>query len=457
MNGNLKEILIKEKERFGKDLILLFNKDLLLKEIKSVFKNEKQKFLELKIIRDIKYHRWLEKDRTIYSNISLDVLNDIIEKGSKNYKKVHYIINKIDWDYHSIKKIYSFIENKVDFNLTDYQLGCLEQWCRKKLSTINFNEALKEEGNSITTSVDAIYLWTFLRKFKFKYPKSTLLDLISFDWYSAGIEYLEEFVPIEDIKNRIMTNFNKEKKNNAELRNYFRFCLKHRIKQSKKFAEMEILNSKREIEIRRLALEILTSFGTNNHKLLSLLRRITDPFRWDVVELLINSGSNKISEYLIAGLKKDSEDDQVKCSFYLISMDNMKGLEFYTKYLFKKKEFFTHFYRNNPFSNIKRTDAIPYLLKLLKLSYEKDLKEDKFNSLYRTLESIFTNISLKNERNLRLIVKSITKFINDNEDHNHGVNFLYTYLDRLERQFYLSKSKNISIKEALSKLKTISF
>lgn len=140
-----------------------------------------------------------------------------------------------------------------------------------------------------------------------------------------------------------------------------------------------------------------------------------------------------------------------------MSIDNIQGLEFYTKYLTTKKELFPKPYRTNPFSNIRSIKAIPYLMKLLKLSYDKNLKEDRFDSLYRIVENILINIALKNEKSFRLVVKSVNGFIDKNKASNNEVNFLYTYLERLERQFYFSKSKNITINDVLSKLKTITF
>jgi len=282
-----------------------------------------------------------------------------------------------------------------------------------------------------------------------------MLDGFSFDLHNIGIDYLEECIFLDEIQVRIFQNFKNKKNKNTELKNYFRFCLKHKLKASKKYAEIEILNPNREISIRELGLELLVALGTNNQKLYNLLIKIDDAFKWKIIEILVKNRSRALSKYLINEIKVGSEEAKLKSAFFLMSQDNIKGLEYYNKYLSKKKEFYPRTYRGNPFSYIKSIKAIPILINLLKLSYDKELKEDRFDSLYRVVENVLSNIALISSRNFNIVIKSINGFIKSQAKINDQVHFLYTFIERLERQYYFSINKSISINDAKLKLKNI--
>jgi predicted NACHT family NTPase len=447
-----------EKERIEKtkkDHELLFNQDQLLFEIKSIYINEKREVLDSDLIRDLKYHRWTN-NQVIYSNISLEILEELLKNEDKCYEKIYDDLKKYNWEQYSVNEIYEYLINKKSLSLTDYQLDCLGKWCLMQTSTFDFSKAVKEKDNTTAVSNISIYLWTFLREFKFKYPKNVLLDMVSYDWTNAGIDYLEELLPLNEIKKRIFSNIKKEYNTRTELVNYIHFFSKHKIKSAKRFAEDKVINSKMNEGIRELALQLLETLGTNNNKLIDILKKLEDPFRWKLVELLIKRKSEEISNYLTMLLNKGTKEEKLKSALYLISIDNISGLEFYTSYLIIKKEFMPQFHRDNPLSNIKSIKAVPSLLKLLNLSYDKELKQDEYNSLYRSVEQIFTNIALKNERNFKFVVKKLIEYIAANRSKNDDVNYLYSYLDRLERQFYFSKSKNLSIDDVLIKLKLVS-
>jgi len=345
--------------------------------------------------------------------------------------------------------------NSRDIELTDNQLDKLKKWCLSTLDKVDFKFALRQEGKSITTTDKFIFLHYFLRKYKFNYPKEKLLDMISFGWQETGVDYLEEYLSIEEITERILINLKANQNNAYELRNYFGFCLKHRITAIKEYAMKEIINVSRDKDIRKLALELLKSLIKDNRTIFSLMKKVQDSFKCELIELLYNNNYNALHEYLIKILRNGPIEDQTLAANYLMRMQDLEGLKFYTEKLEKEKIFENNWHRSRAITYIKNPKAIIYLLRLLKLAYDKDLKEDNYDSLYRVVENIFTNIALTNEQNFKKVYKSINTFIKENNKKDEKINFLYSYLERLERQFYFTKSQKITLDEALSKLKMI--
>ena len=442
-------------ERMQHDKKVLFNVNGFLEELREIFKNEDVTKLNKELISEINYKR--HDSKIVYSEIVLDKVNSILEGGSKSFEEIREIIEKTDWDEYSVWQIYTILQNNKDYEIDSDHLKKLEKWCLQKLSDIDFTKALIQNGNQTTTSTLAIWLHYFLIKYKFNYPPNVLLDMLSFDWYGQGIEYLEDFLPLEKITSRILKNLDTRKNNDYELSNYYNFCQRHKIKSAKNYLDKEILNISRNSEVRKQALNLLVDLGTNNQKLYNLLSKVKDPFKWEIVSRLVDRNSGKVQEWLLEQLRVANEHEKLEASSYLIKMQSWEGLEFYTEYLEREKKFYTHTYKTRSIAEIRSPESIKYLLRLLYLSYDKDLKEDKFNTLRRVVESIFTNIALISEQNFNRVRKAINEFINKYKDKIEDVNFLYAYLERLERQFYTSKSQKISLNEAIKKLENIEF
>ena len=77
------------------------------------------------------------------------------------------------------------------------------------------------------------------------------------------------------------------------------------------------------------------------------------------------------------------------------------------------------------------------LLELLKVSFERELKND-FPSLYGIVINTFSTIALKSESNYFEIKQAIEHFIKEYSG-IEGINFLNSYLEDLENKDVMSR------------------
>ncbi len=444
---------IERKENLKKYINLLFDKNAIIEEINSIFNKENIKVLSEDLLKDLRFNRY--EEHQIYNHNILKLLNSILDGEGKTFEAIKDKIDKINWGYYIANEIYILLHNNQKFDLSTAQLKILEEWCKEMLPYVDYKNALKQTGKTTTASQLAIMLNYFLKTYKFKYAKEKLLDMLSFEWYGGGIEYLEEFLTIEEITQRILYNLENKNNNDYELRNYFRFCIKYEIVSSYKYAIKEIFNEERDNDIRKLALELLLKFGIKNYKIFDLLKKNNDSFKWELVDVLVKKNYKIIRYYLLDVLKHNPKEEKIIAANYLMKLQDLEGIRYYTEMLEKDKKFEHAFHQERAISCIKTPRALKYLLRLLNLSFDKDLREDQYDSLYMVIEKVLTNIALTNERNFRKVYNAVIDFIKKYKKNNSKINFLYAYLERLERQFYFSKSQNITLKDALAKVKLI--
>lgn len=441
------------KQSYERDFSLLFDKQALISEINLLYRNQGRQSLSKVEVDDIRHKQWMDR---VYSQLVLKVLSEIISQtGDGKLENVITELEIMDWDYLSVRKIYEYQTNKHEVTLTSFQLGKLESWCLSNVKITDYSKALTIKGHTFATNFDALLLWHFYRVYKFNYPKEILLEMLGYDWWGIGIDYLEGPLSIYEITQKILNNLRKENLNEFEIRNYFNFCKKHKISEAIKYGEKEVLNVSRDKEIRKLALDLLIELDCKQQRLFALVKKLKDDFKWEIVEFLHKRKFSELENYLLTELRSSVEANKIIASRYLIKDQNFEGLQYYTQRIITSKKFKYDHFGQEPLLELKTGKAVPYLMKLLRVSYESDLIQDKFHSLQLVVQSVLTNIALLSERNFITVSKSIENFIKRYKNEIDEINFLYSFLERLERQYYVAKSKNIRLDDVISRLKDI--
>ena len=67
-----------------------------------------------------------------------------------------------------------------------------------------------------------------------------------------------------------------------------------------------------------------------------------------------------------------------------------------------------------------------------------------------------SNIALQSEEQYFLVKAELEKFIEEKGHISDKVRFINSILDRIERTFYFNKSQNVTIDDAIEKLKLLS-
>ncbi len=430
-----------------RDIGLIFNKELFLEEISRIFKISKKE----KLTRSELSHIELENFEDNISKLIIHLLYKIAGDKTITLEDAIEHINGLKWDYFVIDKVYEMSIRDERISLTPEQKQYVSEWCLSHVHDVDFKKAISKTDRRITTDRTAILLWYFLRKFDLSYSVSVLLDMISFDSFDlgtefVGIEYLERRLSLQEMKKRILENLNEGIEYDFVLENHIIFCKNHRIKQILRFTPDIITDANRDYSTRKLALDITTEMSEDLNELEVILTKISDAFKWKILKTLIDNNKN-CEAFLLNIYNNGNENDKLQSSAYLMESQNIKGLQFFIEWI-KENEKYPWFIGESPLRSLHDFIFVPDLLRLLKISYQENISQDSFYSLHNDVLEALSRIAMGSERNFSEIKECIEDFIIENSSNIKDINFLYSYLENLELKFCETRSKDINYVKA---------
>ena len=447
------------KERKQKDIQLLFNKDEFINEIKLIFEKEQKKSFTQNELYQFDAKNWNNK---YYSEMVYNTMLDLARNKTISLKSVIEEINNWSWDLFTIDKLFRKMYNGEKFTLTPTQIDWIKDWCNANVKKVNFKTAIKKTSDcKISTEGLAFCLWYFMRRFNFTYPKNVLLDMISFDlpekFQYIGIAYLENLLPEYEMKERVLENLKEGIEVEQVLINHIYFCRKHKMKEILPFCYNLIkatnLNKDYSNELKKVSLQTILDISEDLKELENALCAIKDSFKWEIVEKLLEQKSDYVYQYLLNILQNGSDKEKYIASEYLIDLQDLNGLKYYVNWIKKNKVFKLKHFEKTPLTNLRIIEAVPYLIELLEISYseKENLKQDIFYKLDYFVKDTLSLIALESEENYIKVKNSTEKFIKEN--HNiEDINYLYIFLENLDKKFYVNKSASFDIKYVIKKI-----
>ena len=91
-------------------------------------------------------------------------------------------------------------------------------------------------------------------------------------------------------------------------------------------------------------------------------------------------------------------------------------------------------------------------MKLLEASYQDCFIRDDVNRLNSDVLNALRRIAVKSTENYESVRSAVATFLSRNVESDELIRYLYHYLDRLEKQYYITKSENVSLADVLDKL-----
>ena len=441
------------KKRLEKDMKLLFDKKSFIDEVKLIFQKIGKTNLKKDDLNKFDAENW---DDRYYSELAYNIINDLIDKKEINLELTLREIDKIDWEWFIVSNIHKEMINEK-YIPTNEQKEWIENWCKSNVRKVNFKTANIKKNNSYSRSWLSVYLVYFMKEFDFSYNENVMLDILSFVTSLVSIEFVEKYINSRKVIQRILSNLKEGIEIEEVLVNHINYCINNELDEVLNYVYSYLLlhekDSYRIKELRNVSLDAIFKLANDYQYLKETLLKIQDDYKWFIVDRLIkeNKEIKFVENYLLKLLIKDNEEDAFEASEYLILLENKTGLEYYVGYVKNNNRFRYRYWKDSPFNKLTKIELIPSLIKLLKIDYEKNIIQDKYESLYKHVTNALKSIALFSEENFLTVKDSILLFIK-NSKNLKNVNQLHYFIEDLEAQFYVNKSDSIDIDEVVSKL-----
>lgn len=455
-------------ERHVRDFQMLFDKKALLAAVEYVFAKVKSDKLTDQALMNLFIENEKLEDQKL-SSLALQVLNETIKNKSKIVRREQVLSNiENNWEQGSMTIIYKYLKSNNELTVTEEQRRHIAEWCEAHLKEVNFKQALTTNPNG-SVSIDwlASYLWLFHRRLNLQFPEDVMLDMLSFISFDnselKGIDYLEDHLDKASMTERILENLEEGIENTYVLKNHLDYCRRHDIQEVVPFALREIGTPRSDSWGRQAALETVCYFQDTKRDMEHHAKRgmeeqlplIKDSFKWEVIRQLIDQDSKACVEYLRGMLAHEDEEERLRAAIYLTEAQDLDGLSYYAAHIEKSRRFHEGGYEKTSFSNLQSIEALPILVRLLRVSLSNDFTEGGINSLYYAVTPALDRISIKSHESYVMVKESIEGLTRRNDIGVTGIRYLEQYLSRFEKNYYTNLSQKLTVSDVLTKMNII--
>jgi hypothetical protein len=439
---------------------LLFDKDAFIGTIGKVFVGEGTNELTTQQLERLfsDAHQHGHK----YSSLAVQSLREIAlsNRGIVDQQIAINCVNE-GWERVSIEKMYRYMEHDDSISLTPEQHGKIAGWCDANIRNVNFRTAIVvNPDGSWNTDPIGTKLWFFQRRLNLNYPEDVMLDMLSYESFDQsglqGIEYFEDHLDSISMTGRVVENLEAGIRSSYVLKNHLDYCRRNRVQEVIPHALREILTPLSDSFGRHEALQTVISFPNAVSGLERVLPEINDGFRWSVIEYLNEHSSANVLETLRTIMANGDDNERLRAAIALTERAALDGLQYYVNHVERTKQYPAGPMEKSPLRNLQAAEAVPLVMRLLRISLEPDIIErDQFSFLYNVVLGALSRIALASRDNFLLVRKTIKAFIRENNALK-AVRNLHFQLSRLERTYYTSVAQRLTLRDVLERVDVIS-
>lgn len=439
----------------------LFDKKNYIKNINYIFEISEVDSINIKEIYRIR----LNNDKHLWDDIIFDLTSHFLYRSKRdeefilNKTDIEKYINEFDWDYVIIQETLELLKQEKSVKISLKQLGVIENICLNKLSDLDYNNAIvkhKTGGYYIKSNI-YITLSELRQNLNLHYPKKVLLDMLMYepfqDYENKKLQSIIDEVGLEECKERILYNLRNLDLIDFILESYLYFCIKYELFDDVSIVYNYFNSSNTSCFTKIHCLKYIVK--SNNKKILKQILNSINDFDDEIITQIVGYLSNEEIvpvKYLSSVYHKINNEEAKKIICSLEIKNNIsRGYKEYYKYLKSNKKTYGMDF-NSKISYVNKLCLIHICFRMLKLTYSKDFKDSKFDSLYSNLTKGIVNIGRKNKINKLMVILLTKMFMSINKDLKN-INFLHYILEDLKPQNTNFQSNNMTLEEIKKILK----
>lgn len=384
-------------------------------------------------------------------------ISHLIYRLDKNKNKIirksefPNMIEKWDWEYFIISEVYDFLDSKNNIKISADKLKIIQNICNKWLKKVDFKKAITYKGpNSTTINLQCLYLATLRRKLGLKFSESNLLDLLEFETIENGKEtdftdiILE--VGLEKVKKRVIYNLSNKDLFGTTLRNHIQFCIDTSIYVNNKEVLDYFYSDKISSYTKGYCIKYLIKSNNTKHFkiLLTNINDYDEELLNQIIYIIRENGNKQIALYLLKQINKDTKE-KIKMFVYeqLIKFNVRHGLKKYYNWAKKNNKAYNDEI-NKALKNSCNAMLSFIYIKILVLTMRDNFKDNRFDTLYSSVNSAIINVSKKNKILRKVLILIINLLIVKNREHKK-IGFLHYTIESINAEH--NPNNEISIEE----------
>ena len=338
---------------------------------------------------------------------------------------------------------------------TNEQRSWIIRRCEELIGQIDFSVAVRtnDAGDIVYTRHSTLVAF-FTKRYSIKWDNKILIAMLSFDFYYqtsyAGIDHIVGMLPKVDVDNEIARCMQKPSRIDFVYMNHVKYAAVNLNTDLAKWLINEIGNPLRKI---RTKLEILRIYLDNRGDITvfkNRFRAYPTEIKWRIAEQLVHSNASEMVRSFAKNIirSNDDIDEKVRAANCLIQIQDISGFKYLASVLRTNNELDFNSLRID-LNGIKTVRALPFLLSLLEISYERKMDEFSTSNIRSSVLNGLTNIAMQDQKRLSSVLSGLTHFIKLNRTKYRHVNFLAISVQSIENKFYENRVGKLTVHEAL--------
>jgi len=450
------------QERTQKSFSLLFDFKKFKEECLKIFE-DKDEISKEKLWEHKKIGTSYEFIEDKYINSALDFIREFAENSPAQKKDIIYWFdNEKNYEFYMINSVYNYIKNKEQLKISKEQVAAIKEWYDKHIDKIEFTKAIIiSQDGSFTYNRYANYLTYFMREFNFYCNENILLDMLSF--VSEGIGGFET-IELDYILKKVS---NKKKINDRIIENiinlkvtkisayelHVKYALENKLTECYTAIIKDLVESNDKTYKKNKIIDMYIDSGSN----IKLLKDIFDKLEIDVQLHMTKRLLQEEQGFVIEKLSKldypgQDIDTRRIINNQLIKVGQISGLTNSIDWIKenKKNPFSQH---GNGLAHFKNIETLPYLMELLELSYDEEIKNDhELDRMWSIVVDGLEFLALSSSDNFETVIKRMTLFIEENKRKLENIEFLNRPIVIIKQNYYKSRTVEFSFEDAKRKV-----
>lgn len=450
-----------EAAKYKRDLAALFSKDAIKQEIKLIFSGFQKTRISYSDIRyDDPEDYWSEK----YCGVARDLL-ELRPSGGK--RVLNEVLENIEmgWEVGYYQRIYDYWVSNPKADLDEDQARKITNWCNLELGLKKFSDGIHQyDAYNNELDSDLVAVCFFMRKLNIQnYEKEVYLDMLSFVKHSDGeidiFDYVAQVpgLTMEEFQTRVLLNLSKGISNYTCLQNHLKFIEDNNIHQAADLL-LPYLEEPKTLDKHRI-LKIYLGLKGDLAKLEKLLPNAKDFEELLIIEL-VKINAPYIFSYLKNTFRKEIKGERkLFLAKQLLSYQYKAAFDFYREMISTTKIVPDDSSPYNPLYAITEVSFTSDVLELIKLAHDPSIIRESFKDLRSISFTCLRNISLFEDNHKQVLKKvqiwvlkqRIIGLFSRNRTEVNVENEIKLYLESIQQQYNVAKSKVLTINEALSR------
>lgn len=392
-------------------------------------------------------------------------VTDIVAELSRTYHAVNaddvksLLTETPGFEDDRMESIYDMLKNQRPVTLGDEQKASIADWGNRKTATIDLSKGISQEGRF---SIHVLMIWFFVKQLGIVLPKEKLLDFTMFYDYSHGT--LEDwFGPMEaqagreTVSEKIIANLKSGIGHEQIWSNNAEYALINNLTDTYDVIKLDLVRIKEVTSVKEAIAKKYLEVTDDQEGLLDVLTHLgVESFRWELTDLLKNGRVRvAVKQHLLGILRSDNEtpEEKLEAAKRLTEMANKEGFEYYADHILQNRQIRSrHDYWFRYLVNLTTIDYLPRLLDLLEQSLLPQNTADVFTRIdSQVLDALF-NLGLQSEQNLATVHSALENTISQ---HAPDWNYMLPYLKRMDFQYYLNRSRDVSLETAIAAINAL--